>query len=482
MSTGVRCRPSLVAGSSALSAMDHDQSSRGSLTPSVVLQCDIPETVKGSFYQGQVHVIIKDSVLQPSNPVRHCVELSQVMKTQDLNPVLFAYTDGGSDHRTTFRSVQLAWILLFIAEDLDMLLAARTAPGHSYTNPAERCMSTLNLGLQNCSFSRVEINDKQASQKVKSCNSMDVLRKQQPTVRGAWSQSIDPVRKLVESRFSRLIYSERQVIVHDPATEEELATFMSKASVIDTALDTTNIDPRQKDLLDKTNLEKFLETHCIAHHYTFQVKKCGADACHLGICKQPRLPAHIFRPLNWLPDPVPDDGANSGHYKPYSELKHAATSEKHRPSLQKKATQDASLLEAQGCSKSMFTAQLVRDTVECTGDHQLHGKVFTRVAQRCADPVELCYYASKHNYPGVCCYCAAEDEYRPQELQEKFFTVLPICDCCRATNVVITRMPKAGSKRGLNARQNVCKSGQLTMVVKHYTLKYAYFSAVTSID
>ena len=100
---------------------------------------------------------------------------------------------------------------LFIAEHFDMTIGA---PGHSYINPAEQCMSTLNLGFQNCSLSRVEIDNKQAkknfSQKVRSCNSMDALWKQQPGVQAAWSRSIEPVRKLIESLFNRLVYSERR--------------------------------------------------------------------------------------------------------------------------------------------------------------------------------------------------------------------------------------------------------------------------------
>ena len=86
---------------------------------------------------------MKDSVLEASNPLRHAAELCQTLRDSAMvSPILFAYTDGRADHRTTFRSVQLAWILVFIELDVDMIVAARTAPGHSYVNPAERCMST----------------------------------------------------------------------------------------------------------------------------------------------------------------------------------------------------------------------------------------------------------------------------------------------------------------------------------------------------
>ena len=61
--------------------------------------------------------------------------------------------------------------------------------------------------------------------------------------------------------------------------------------------------------------------------------------------------------------------------------------------------------------------------------------------------VELCYYSCKQGFQGVCCYCADAEAYKPQEFLRNFHTVLPICDACRASKPVVTRMPKAGIKR-----------------------------------
>ena len=98
-------------------------------------------------------------------------------------------TDGGGDHRCTFLSVQLSWILLLYALDLDMLVACRTAPGHSYVNPAERCMSTLNLGLQNCALSR-EVSTEDMEKRFRTCGSMDAVRKLPSILRQAWAGNI----------------------------------------------------------------------------------------------------------------------------------------------------------------------------------------------------------------------------------------------------------------------------------------------------
>ena len=69
-------------------------------------------------------------------------------------PVALLISDGGPDHRVTFLSVKVSMIALFRSLDLDMLIAIRTCLYQSWTNLAERDMSTLNLALQNVSLAR----------------------------------------------------------------------------------------------------------------------------------------------------------------------------------------------------------------------------------------------------------------------------------------------------------------------------------------
>lgn len=52
---------------------DHDFG----IIPSVTMLCDIPETIDGSFYRGQVFVGLKDAVLEPSSALHHCTELGK---------------------------------------------------------------------------------------------------------------------------------------------------------------------------------------------------------------------------------------------------------------------------------------------------------------------------------------------------------------------------------------------------------------------
>jgi len=70
----------------------------------------------------------------------------------------------------------LSAILEFIALDLDLLIACRTAPNQSYNNPAERVMSLLNLGLQNVALSRTEMLPGLGMQ-IRSMNSLKLFRR-----------------------------------------------------------------------------------------------------------------------------------------------------------------------------------------------------------------------------------------------------------------------------------------------------------------
>jgi len=142
---------------STLAAADHDFT-KLSLTPSVIFFISIPDDISGSFYDGQVFVSYKNTGFEPSNAIRHSAEFLNAINTQyihqTITPILCLYTDRDPDHRCNYGSVQVALICLFLHGDFDLLVAVCTAPNHSWTNPAERVMSTLNLGLQGVALKR----------------------------------------------------------------------------------------------------------------------------------------------------------------------------------------------------------------------------------------------------------------------------------------------------------------------------------------
>jgi len=100
-----------------------------SIIPSVLFRIDIPEYFEGSWYSGQVCVIYKDAVFQPSSLMRHAAEVnSWLIEQLGEKSMLFVYTDGGPDHRLTYISTQLSLIALFLNLKLDFYVQLEQHP------------------------------------------------------------------------------------------------------------------------------------------------------------------------------------------------------------------------------------------------------------------------------------------------------------------------------------------------------------------
>ena len=201
-----------------MTVADNDFTKFG-LVPSVILVNDLPEEISGSWYRGQVHVLLKDTVFQPSSPFRHACELYNVLQSSSVSKsVLFIYADGGPDHRLTYVSVQLSLICLFLKMDLDYLCAGRTAPYHSWRNPVERVMSVLNLGLQCVGLAREKMPE-EFEKEVASLNELRKIAERNEEIVGAVKDSLSPVKILLTDIFSRLAYT--------AATATEISEFWS---------------------------------------------------------------------------------------------------------------------------------------------------------------------------------------------------------------------------------------------------------------
>ncbi len=70
---------------------------------------------------------------------------------------------------------QLSLIAAALLLDVDYMVAARTAPNHSYVNVVERTMSIFNLGLQGVSLCRPKMDDSNEAL-AKKCKSMKQVR------------------------------------------------------------------------------------------------------------------------------------------------------------------------------------------------------------------------------------------------------------------------------------------------------------------
>ena len=79
------------------------------------------------------------AITEPSSAIRNAKETANALIDKyggrdDVPSMLTVYTDGGLKHRSNYLSVLIAMIALQHFLDLDILIAALTARGCSYTN------------------------------------------------------------------------------------------------------------------------------------------------------------------------------------------------------------------------------------------------------------------------------------------------------------------------------------------------------------
>ena len=343
---------------------DHDFT-KYSITPSVTLFTDIPDSIEGSFYRGQVFVGIKDAVLEASSPLRHSTELYRVMLEHGNSPpILLLFTDGGPDHNVTFFKVQLGLIALFLHLNLDLLEALRTAPYNSWKNPCERVNCILNIGLQAVGLMRKQMPDNM-EEPLKHCTSMDDICKEvskNQALNEALQDSIEPVKLLLTSVFQRLELKRQPFKVFCAASDHKIEGFFDILRNIEPNI--TQEHQKRKCLSDLPKLKEFIDHCCYFRRYVFGVKKCGESNCK--ICKPVRLPRDVFDKLHHLPDPT----ADGEHYKPFDDLYGTETSESELPSLKN------SLKESHGMpfSPNAQTARMLIMCSECLRPRVLYSK------------------------------------------------------------------------------------------------------------
>ncbi|RGB39303.1 hypothetical protein C1646_754740 [Rhizophagus diaphanus] len=391
VSIGVRNRHSMVAQDSILAAADHNFT-KLSLTPSVTFFISFPNDISGSFYDGQVFVSYKDTIFEPSSAIRHSAEFLNALNIQYEHqifpPILCLYTDRGPDYRCTYGSVQIALICLFFRGNFDFLVAVRTAPNHSWTNPAERVMSTLNLGLQGVALKR----DQMSSE---SKTLFDMVN------------TLDDIRKKAQE-YSDLEFELKESIA---ATEKEIAELFESIFNIDSTLKIE--ETTQAQICHHPALVEFIKTYCRVRVYSFQIKKCNNPACLY--CKPIRLPLNEFHNLSFLPDLIPSQD-NTDHYATFQNVYGTETTEEYRPTYmqsqanaepipndksltckEQKDYQQAMNLYSYSCSASIFP-----------DDHYLKEVVFVRTQIKREDLVTS-----------------------SQSLKERFKQIYPLCEGCQ---------------------------------------------------
>ena len=359
-----RGRKVIVAKNTSFQVADHDFT-KFSITPSVALSIDIPDTIEGSFYRGQVYVGVKENCFEASSALRHMCELGSY--EENNKPILVLYTDEGSDHRLTFMSVKLSLIAYFLKHDKDMLIAVRTPPYNSWTDPAERVMSILNIGLNSVGLMRggadEDVEDLLASRK--NMKEIRALGEDKPHVQEAVCERIKPVKELLRNLFQRLTLKEKEFKVFSSCSEEDIVELWEEISKVDDSL--TRTDTSNEKIKDKVFLQNFLANHCVERQYSFQIKKCGNTNC---VCGDVRLPPDVIATLSHLPDPVPD---GTGHYKSFNELYGKPTTEEHLPSLIQKASSGHGMPYSP-TAQTARTTEIVLHCSSCKKWRLLHSK------------------------------------------------------------------------------------------------------------
>src|SRR6266498_5183209 len=91
------------------------------LFSSIIMQAEIPNSINELFYYSNVYVGLKNPIFELSSILRYASDYNIIVKTN--KSYLFLYTNSGPDHQVKFVRTQITFISLFLALDLDYLVA-----------------------------------------------------------------------------------------------------------------------------------------------------------------------------------------------------------------------------------------------------------------------------------------------------------------------------------------------------------------------
>ena len=184
---------------------------------------------------------------------RGVTELKQVLQMYYtvIPERLYIYADGGGDRRITFLRVKMALVAMFLTLDLDELISARSAAGHSFRNPVERCHSIANLGLQGVGMMRQSM--KQEYEKIiKSLNSTEEVRRafhSHPQLEANLEKCLKYSKDLIESSLQKLSSKDKKFTIYEPASQSDISDLQDCLKV--------PFDENIVDLDKAADIEKF---------------------------------------------------------------------------------------------------------------------------------------------------------------------------------------------------------------------------------
>ena len=276
---------SVVATNQLLQATGHDFPTI-SVTMTVVPLHYKPADLEHSWYRGMLNIYLKLHTMEPWTAVHNAKEIPDIIidrcsgKKELVPPILGIYTDGGPEHQSNFVSVQIAYIALQQFLDLDMLVAARTVPGHSFKNPLEKVNCILNLALYGIGCMWIEIHEvAEFEKKLGNCSGVNDVRtfiSENPEKNTKLLRDLcQPCLDLGKSSFERLSLKGDQFVVWDYVSDDNVDAFFE-----DIGLDTELSPKDTMEMLPKCpKLNTFLKYRTKQRTYFFSIKKFGESNC-----------------------------------------------------------------------------------------------------------------------------------------------------------------------------------------------------------
>ena len=217
------------------------------------------------------------------------------------------------NRQTTYLSVQVPLICLFLSLDLDYLLAARTATSKSWQNPVEWIKSTLNLGLQSVE-PKLEVNHLKKMQYIAIVS--------QSSAKLLIRSPISPQKLLIlwpqkSPAQSGSLEIEVEGKKHSSGCSCLAVNHWWLAAITFCCFQKwwyPKLWPSDKKVLFATSSRSTCSSVHVCHTAVGCVtKKCGDMSCN--ICKPVRLPHEVFKQLKPFSDPEP--GVDQ-HYKAFN--------------------------------------------------------------------------------------------------------------------------------------------------------------------
>jgi hypothetical protein len=167
--------------------------------------------------------------------------------------MLCLYTDGGPDYHCTYTCVQLSYICLFIALDLDYFVTVWALLQNSWKNPIERIISILNLGLQSVGLMRTEMNN-ESERLISKCgiiNEICKVAEENSTLKEDLIESLQALINLICSMFDHQSLKDKPFKTFTTASETEMERLWETIQLIDDSV--TNKDHTAEHIKQRVN-------------------------------------------------------------------------------------------------------------------------------------------------------------------------------------------------------------------------------------